>query len=73
MLRINNYRMQLDLTRVGFIRMGRIECPGCGADHVNEIAKEIRQREADVLFASEAQGHRCDTCGTLLVANMAVA
>ena len=63
MLKINKHQMSLDLTILGYIRMGRIACP----QHGNELSSSNDNYTVDPLYAGEAQGHCCDTCGTPLV------
>ena len=63
MLRINKHTMELDLTVVGYIRMGRIACPKHGA----VLQQSNDTYTVDPLYPGEAQGHYCDTCGAQLV------
>ena len=63
MLRINKHTMELDLTVMGYIRMGRIACP----QHGNVLQQSNNTYTIDPLYVAEARGHCCDTCGAPLV------
>ncbi len=65
MLKINSHRMNLDLTVMGYIRVGKIACPVCGGDHGTAL-REGTQR-VDPLYGTEARGQHCDSCGAPLV------
>lgn len=64
MLRINDHKMDLDLTALGFIRQGKVYCPTCGGSH--DVQASLKLREAHVLTGRQGEGKVCDCCGVQL-------
>ncbi len=75
MLKINSHKMNLDLTVMGYIRVGQIACPTCGGEHGKALRASVKDPfTVDPLYGEEARGQHCDTCGTpLMVEQVTVA
>jgi hypothetical protein len=60
MLRINNHKVNLDLSVRGFIALGKVGCPA----HTHVLVETAQV--VDRLYGREARGQHCDTCGAPL-------